>query len=185
MSNDSVSNITRILAIATVFLALSTLALAIFAGTQTTALVNQSKTMQKDFDINNRPWLAGDQITVFEYLVKYDIQNFGKIPNEQSVIKFYVIKSDTAAIGLSKDQLPFDRFKTEPLTVVMPTQKMSIILSGDILKAIEEIKDTGGFLQLVIILDYKYGNEKSGEYGYMGKYNVETNSFDIIETWAK
>ena len=157
----------------------------IFTALAVVVLITQTNLMRDDFEITNRPWLAGDQVRIFEDAVIYDIQNFGKTPNHYSEIKFYVVKSNTAEIPLNRDELPEERFKTQPLTVVMPTQKMSIILSGDILKAIEEVKDTGGFLQLVIILDYKYGNEKSGEYGYMGKYNVETNSFNIIETWAK
>ena len=154
----------------------------VFTAIMVIVLMSQTSLMREDFDANNRPWLAGDQITIFDDKVKYDIQNFGKIPNEQSEIKFYVIITNT--MGLSKDNLPLEHFKTDPLTVIMPTQKMSIFLSGDILKAIEVVKGTNNFLQLAIILDYTYGNEKNGEYGYIGMYNPETNSFDIIETWA-
>lgn len=156
----------------------------IFTALMVLVLMSQTSLMREDFDINNRPWIAGDQVRLFENAVVYDIQNFGNIPNHQGEVKFYLIKSDTATIPLNRNELPMERFKTQPLTVVMPTQKMSIFLTGDILKAINEVEDSGGFLQLVIILDYTYGKEKNGEYGYMGKYNPETNDFEIIETWA-
>ena len=77
-----------------------------------------------------------------------------------------------------------DRFKVNPLTVVMPDQKMSIMFTGGVLKGIEAVKETEKSLYLIIILDYTYGNDKHGEYGYIGKYNPETDDFSMIDSWS-
>ena len=39
-------------------------------------------------------------------------------------------------------------------------------------------------LFLGIVLEYNYGDNKTGEYGYIGKYNPDEQYFDVIESWA-
>ena len=163
--------------IVTTLAAFGTIVAAIAVSTQTTII-------QEEFESNTRPWLAGDDITVLEGKVKYDIQNFGNIPNQLGETKFYVIAVDEDNGFISKENLPYDKFRSMPLTVVMPSQKNTITLTGGIMNAIEDVKTTKKFLYLVIVLDYPYGNEKRGEYGYLGKYVPQTNDFSMINSWA-
>lgn len=162
---------------------ISVVVLLVFA-IQTTVLIDQTKISNEQFSLENRPWIAGDQITVFENSIQYDIQNFGKTPNKLGETKFYTAIIFNVKTPVLRDDLPLKLFKTNPLTAVMPNQKMSISFTGDVMKAIDDVKNTEGELYLMIIMDYPYGNDKHGEYGFIGKYNPETNDFSLTDSWA-
>jgi len=182
-SDNSLINPTRILAIATVFLAVGTIATGIFVGTQTTALIKQVDILQDDFEINNRPWIAGDQVRMTNNSLIYDVENFGKIPNESGERKILVVMTN-ASEGLTKEILSEMPGSKNSLMVIMPSQKISIILEEQIIQAIDESNELKMDLFLGIVLQYNYGDNKIGEYGYIGKYNTEDQYFDVIESWA-
>ena len=113
---------------------------------QTNTLIDQTKLSNEQFSIENRPWIGGDQITVFEDSIRYDIQNFGKTPNKLGETKFYTAIVYNLKTSVLRDDLPLKLFKTNPLTVVMPTQKMSISFTDGVMEAVEEVKNTEGEL---------------------------------------
>lgn len=136
-SNSSTSKSTKILAISTIFLAIATLALAIFAGTQTTALVNQSNIMQKDFDANNRPWIGADEIKVYDDRIVYDYKNYGKIPNTGGTVWALATQNKP-----TKDDIISDRSDISVLHVMMPSQKLSSpLISPELNQAISDARD--------------------------------------------
>ena len=172
---------TKLTAVSTFVLAIATISVAIYLGYQTTIMSN-------DFDINNRPWIGGVQFRIFDDVVLFDIQNFGNIPNDSGYSTLYALKVSSADSVLEKDaffELFGDGAEIMPLAVIMPSQKISITITGDILQKIKEVREGNGALHLGVILEYEYSNEKNGEYGLIGKYNPRIDTFDIIETWAK
>ena len=62
--------------------------------------------------------------------------------------------------------------------------KKDFVRYVEILHVIDDSIEKDLDVFLGIELRYNYGDQKTGEYGYIGKYNPEGQYFDIIETWA-
>jgi len=137
----------------------------------------------EDFDVTNRPLIAGDQVRITSNSLLFDVKNFGEIPNESGQRKILVVMTNSSE-GLTKEILSQRPGDVNSLMVIMPSQKISIILEEEILQAIDLSIQSNMDLFLGIVLEYNYGDNKTGEYGYIGKYNPDEQYFDVIESWA-
>lgn len=172
--------LTIITVIATIVLAGVTTGLAIETYLLAVDSKHQTDLMQQDFDVNNRPWIGGDQFRIVHNFVLFDVKNFGNIPNKDGLVQFGVVKN-----GFTTEHLYGNSSKKMPLGVIMPSQEITITLSGDIMNAINETRRGNGTLFLGLEMNYAYGNQKNGTYGVVGEYNSEKNTFDILNTWVK
>lgn len=174
IENDKkiMSRATIILAISTTVLAFGTIGLAFFSGSQTTL-------MQHDFDVNNRPWIAGFDFRITNDTVLYDIQNYGKIPNTGGTITFSIQN-----YTITRETFPTLDNQSRALVVMMPTQKFSERFTGKIMDGIKNVREGKADLYFAIMIHYTYGDENFGEYNSIVKYDPAINNFDIMDSWV-
>ncbi len=148
-----------------------------------TVLVSEPDISQ-GVDTTNRPLIAGNKVRITDNSLLFDIQNFGEIPNESGQRKILVVMTNSSE-GLTREILSQRSGSVNPLMVIIPSQKISIILEEEILEGIDKAIQSDLDLFLGIVLQYGYGENKTGEYGYIGKYNPNYQYFDIIESWTE
>lgn len=148
-----------------------------------TEVVEPEPVVPQDIDTTNRPLIAGDQVRITDNSLLFDVKNFGEIPNESGQRKILVVMTNSSE-GLTREILSQRPGDVNPLMVIMPSQKISIILEKEILLAIDTSIQSNMDLFLGIVLKYNYGDNKTGEYGYIGKYNPDQQYFAVIESWA-
>ena len=163
----------KVTAYGTIILAVSTLMMAAYIGIQ-------ANMMREDFEVNNRPWLGGFAFSVSDKDVTYSYENVGKIPNTGGTLTFYV--SD---VLIGRDALNRVGTKSHPVSVLMPSQKISEVFTDEIMSTIKDAKEGKGDCYLGIMIHYEYGNQKFGEYNIIAKYDVRYNNFVIVDTWTK
>lgn len=173
-------NLMKKTTIATIILAIATVGLAI--GTTMLALDsrNQTNMMQHDFDINNRPWIGGEEIEVFENKIVYHYKNYGKVPNfEGRILTLATSQMPT------KDDILSERAQKDTLHVMMPSQKLeSPMVSPELAQALADARAGERDLYIGVAFEYGYGNDKIGTFGFIGAFNPTTNDIDLLETWG-
>jgi len=176
---------TLALAVATIALALGTFGLAQNSQTQTellfdqiSILQDQTELFQKDFDYTNRPWLGIDKLDVLEDKIKMEFTNFGKIPNDSGMIY-----SKLTNYEFTQEEI---RIKSHDgiLHVTMPGDTLNIFALSEMYDEMMLKAHNGTWtLFLGAELEYPYGENKKGIYGFIGEYNPQTNKIDLLETW--
>ena len=140
----------------------------------------QTQMMREDLDINNRPWIGGDEFVVLEDKVLFHYQNFGKIPNTGGKI----MRLSTNVMP-PRDDVLSDRADSSPMQVIMPSQIMTLVISGDdFKKVLQDTREGKRELFLGVLFFYEYGNQKIGWYGVIGQYNPITNHVNIEDMWV-
>lgn len=136
--------------------------------------------MKENIENNNRPWIAGFEIAVLEDEIWYSFQNFGNTPNTGGILTFQV--SDAL---ITRENFELGHTKTVPLQVLMPEQKLTSKFTGGIMEVANKAQVGESELYLAVVFDYTFGNEGMGKYGFIGKFNPERQSFDLVDTWAE
>lgn len=176
---------TIVLAIATIVLAVGTIGLAQNSQNQTEVLQDQVESLkdqtelfQKDFDYTNRPWIGVDKLDVREDRITMVFKNYGKIPNDPGVIH-----SKFSNVEFTQNDVQTKSNK-EILHVTMPGHILDITVRGEEYGVMMEYGKNGTWtIFLGAELEYQYGEDKKGNFGFMGKFNNQTGKIDIFKTW--
>lgn len=160
------------LLVVTGILAVGTIMLALDSG-------NQTELFQKDFDVSNRPWIGADDLNVYNDRIVIVLKNYGQIPND----------SGTIYAKLTNYLFTQDDIRTNSnvytLHVTMPEQILKHVVTSEIYdEMMSKAKNHTWEVFLGAEIDYPYGDNGNGNYGFIGKYNPESNEIDILETWG-
>lgn len=140
---------------------------------------HQTELFQQDFDTNNRPWIGVDKMDVYNDKIVISFKNYGKIPNGSGTINvkftnYFFEKEDIHS--KSEEYI---------LHVTMPGQIMKNVITSDMYdEMMLNAKNREWEIFLGAEINYPYKDNSIGNYGFIGKYNPESNKIDILETWG-
>lgn len=157
--------VTGILAVGTIMLSLDS--------------TNQTELLQKNFDINNRPWIGADDLNVYNDRMVIVLKNYGQIPNDSGIIYAKL----TNYLFTQDDMRTNSNSYT--LHLIMPEQILKQVVKSEIYdEMMSKAKNHTWEVFFGAEIDYPYGDNENGNYGFIGKYNPESNEIDILETWG-
>jgi hypothetical protein len=131
-----------------------------------------------DSDIYRWFWIGIDVITVVGDEIKLKYKNYGSIPNSRGMIW----AKATSYIPEKKELLQSQN--SAKLQILMPSQtQTSTMKSKELSTLLPHVRNNEIDLYVSAAFDYQYGENRKFQWGFIGKYNPESNEVDILETW--
>ncbi len=145
---------------------------------QSETLQEQTELFQKDFDYTNRPWIGVDKLDVREDGIAMVFKNYGRIPNDPGIIYSKLTNFEFTQKDVQT------KSNEEILHVTMPGHILDITVRAEEYDLMMKYGKNGTWsIFLGAELEYPYGEDKKGHFGFMGKFNNQTGKIDIFKTW--
>lgn len=161
---------------------------SISAGIATTILVIvvmiQVYLTKTQMNVTLRPWIGITEFKTQGQNIAYGFvyKNFGQTPPISEKISVYgseglITKKELLEIIKSEKQ--------ENAGIIFPQQTKTYLIGGLEPDKLEKARLGSIEYFLGILIQYKYGKNKEGEYGYIVKYSMKSAEWTTVEQWTR
>jgi hypothetical protein len=111
--------------------------------------------------------------------IRIILHNYGSLPT---------LAMDSRTVGnaapITVEDILASKFAREDVGVILPGQNYEHFVDVDYqFYALARAGNVS--MNLGFILNYEYGKDKVGEYGFIARYNHEKNAFVFVKEWGK